>query len=190
MKLHAAAVFSLLPLAVAVPAVPATAASKCPVGVWQLTKYEKKAVSKVYDTALKSRGMSGTKVKIAANGAFTYDFEKSAKLVTSGRTNNVPIAETALYRRVLKHKASWKGGKVLVKRSTATGTARVKTVQRKPQRSSRVERVAPLVRAEQDTIVPVGRVTYTCRPGTLHLKRTIKLDSRGGLEVTHWWFGR
>lgn len=190
MKLRAVVVFSLLPLAVAVPAAPAAAAPKCPVGVWQLTKYEKKAVSKVYDTALTSRGMGGTKVKIAANGAFTYGFEKSAKLVTKGRTNGVPIAETALYRRVLKHKASWKGGRVLVKRSTAAGTARVKTAQRKPRRSDRVEKVAPLVRTEQETIVPVGRVTYTCAPGALHLKRTIKLDSKGGREVTHWWFGR
>ncbi|MEO3786937.1 hypothetical protein ABGB12_26730 [Actinocorallia sp. B10E7] len=190
MMLRAVVVFSLLPMAVTVPATAATAAPKCQVGLWKLAKYQKKAVSKVYDTALKSQGMGGTKVKIAVDGAFTYDFVKSAKLVTSGRTNGVPIAESALYRQVLRHKASWKGGKVSVKRSTATGTARVKTVQRKPERSSRTEKVAPLVRTEQATIVPVGRVAYTCTSAALHLKRTVRLDSEGGREVTHWWFER
>ena len=188
--LRAVVVFSLLPLAVMAPATSASAAPKCPVGVWKLTGYQKKAVSKVYDTALQSRGMGGTKVKIAADGGITYDFKKSAKLVTKGRTNSVPIAETALYRRVLKHKTSWKGGKLSVKRATAAGTALVRTVQKKPEKSTRTQKVAPLVRAEQETVVPGGRVAYTCGATTLHLKRTIKLDSHGGREVAHWWFER
>ncbi|WP_106396331.1 hypothetical protein [Actinocorallia populi] len=190
MMLRAVVVCSLLPLAVMAPAAPASAAPACPVGVWKLTGYQKKAVSKVYDTALQSRGMGGTKVKIAANGAITYDFKKSAKLVTKGRTNSVPIAETALYRRTLKHKASWKGGRLSVKRATATGTALVKTVQKKPEKSTRTEKVAPLVRTEQETVVPGGRVTYTCDADRLHLKRTIRLDSKGGREVVRWRFER
>jgi hypothetical protein len=190
MMLRAVVAFSLLPLAVLAPASEAAAAPKCPVGLWKLTGYQKKAVSKVYDTALQSRGMGGTKVKISANGAFTYDFKNSAKLVTKGRTNSVPIAETALYRRVLKHKASWKGGKLSVKRATAAGTALVKTVQRKPERSTRTEKVAPLVRTEQETVVPSGRVAYTCGAKRLNLKRTVRLDSKKGREVTLWRFER
>lgn len=188
--LRAVVALSLLPLAVLLPASGAAAAPKCPVGVWKLAGYQKKAVSKVYDTALQSLGMGGTKVKISAGGALTYDFKKSAKLVTKGRTNSVPIAETALYRRVLKHKASWKGGRLSVKRSTATGTALVKTVQRRPERSTRTEKVAPLVRTEQETVIPSGRVAYRCGPKTLHLKRTVELDSKGGREITQWRFER
>ncbi len=188
--LRTAVVFALLAPAVAVPAASASAAPRCPVGVWRLTGYEQKAVSKVYDTALLSRGLGGAKVKISAGGAFTYDFKNAAKVVTKGRTNGVPIAGTALYRRSLTHKASWVGGRVIVKRATAKGTALLKTVQTKPERTTRVEKVAPLVRTEQATIVPNGSVSYTCAAGALHLKRTVKLDSQGGREVTHWRFTR
>lgn len=184
-------IHTLLALAL-VPTAPvqAAAAPQCAVGLWQLSGYQQKAVSTVYDTSLLVKGATGARMKITAKGSFTYDFKGSAKVVTKGRTNSVPIAETALYRRVLKHAAGFKGRAFATKISSATGTALVKTVSARPRKASRLEKVARLVRTEGVTIVPTGKVAFACTDATLHFRKTVKLDSQGGRTVTDWWFRR
>ncbi|WP_344833621.1 hypothetical protein [Actinocorallia longicatena] len=146
-------------------------------------------MSSVYDTALTSKGGAGARLKIAGS-VFTWDFKSAAKIVTSGRTNGVKISESALYRRVLRHKVMAKSGKFTTKRGSATGTALVKTVTTRPEKAKRLQKVAPLVRNETATIIPTGKVAYACTAHGLHFRRTIKLDAHGGRDITDWWFTR
>lgn len=174
-----------------VPLSPVHAAApvKCRTGMWRMSGYQAKGVSSVYNTSLSSKGGAGAKLKISASG-FAWDFKNAAKIVTSGRTNGVKIYETALYRRILQHKVTVRTGRFTTKISSATGGALVKTVTTRPEKSSRLQKVAPLVRNETATIIPTGRVAFACTAHTLHFRRTIKLDGHGGRDITDWWFKR
>ncbi|GAB3652755.1 hypothetical protein GCM10027589_10440 [Actinocorallia lasiicapitis] len=179
--------------ATVLPALPAAAGqaarATCTTGTWKMSGYQQKSTSAVYGTSLLTKGGGGTRLKISSAG-LAWDFGRAAKVVTSGRNNGVAIAESALYRKALRHKVVAKGGKFTTKLGSVQGAALVKTVTTRPEPSKRLEKVAGLVRAGNVTVVPTGRVAYACSAHALHFRRTTKLDGSGGREVTDWRFTR